>query len=308
MCSIRSKRPLLLAVVVCAFVARAEHSFGQDGVAIRHVSVIPMDRDNVLVDRTVVVEGGRITQVASDSNAAIPDNARVVDGTGRYLIPGLVDMHVHVNWEDSLPQFLVHGVTTVRNMSGYSSHRRWQREIEAGERIGPTIFSACRTIDGSPRHPLFPNQEETVTVQQAEAAVERAHAEGWQFIKVYNSLSREVYHTILDRARVPVVGHVSVPGWPGSGLGGSSTLDRTSAGIRAMASTGRTGPGHDDPGTRADVADSRRPENAGGRTADRRIGCVELPDDGSLRSASPAGGLRQRPAERVVSLRVGSTD
>jgi len=200
-----------LCVIAILSGTAAVPAFAQDRIAIRNVTVISMDDSGVLDDHTVVVEDGRITQVAPDSRVAIPDGAQVIDGKGKYLIPGLVDMHVHVNWEDSLLQFLVHGVTTVRNMAGFPNHRRWRREIESGERLGPTIFSACRPIDGDTPHRLFPNRVPTVTVEQAEAAVQRAHTEGWQFIKVYDSVSPDVYNTILATAKVPVIGHVPFP-------------------------------------------------------------------------------------------------
>ena len=85
------------------------------------VHVVPMDREHVLEDRTVLVRGDRIVRIGPAGDVAVPAGAAVIDGRGKYLMPGLADMHVHVWCEGDLLLYVANGVTTVRNMSGAQS-------------------------------------------------------------------------------------------------------------------------------------------------------------------------------------------
>ena len=179
-------------------------------VAFQGVTVVPMDGPTLMPDFTVVVRDGRITQLGPVQDVTVPDDAVVIEGEGRYLMPGLADMHVHLVRQENLTLLLANGVTTVRNMWGSPlAVLDWREAVARGELPGPRIYSASRGLDGSP--PAWP---ETIVVEDAAAArlaVEREAARGFDFIKVYNSLNREAYDAIVERARqlgVPVVGHV----------------------------------------------------------------------------------------------------
>jgi imidazolonepropionase-like amidohydrolase len=117
----------------------------QQPVAITNVTVISMADTTAHRARTVIVRAGRIAEVGPASSVRVPAGARVVDGTGRYLIPGLVDMHVHTSKTraSALGLFVAHGVTTVRDQgSEHAEVLGWRREIRAGTRVGPRMFIA----------------------------------------------------------------------------------------------------------------------------------------------------------------------
>ena len=106
-------------LLVLASHALGAATSGPDEVtAFAHVNVVPMDREIVLVDMTVVVRDGKIVAVGRSEDVGVPPGATVVDGAGKYLLPGLMDMHVHVKEQRHLGRYLAYGVTTVRNMHG----------------------------------------------------------------------------------------------------------------------------------------------------------------------------------------------
>jgi imidazolonepropionase-like amidohydrolase len=127
-------------------------------------------------------------------------------------MPGLADMHVHLEYFDRDTQlllFLANGVTTVRNMDGRPNILSWQRRIADGALVGPTIFTAGAILEGKP--PLRDDNRVVETPAQAEAAVEEQKRAGYDFVKVYHTLSRETYEAIVAAARkhgLSVVGHV----------------------------------------------------------------------------------------------------
>jgi imidazolonepropionase-like amidohydrolase len=117
------------------------------------VNVIPMDTETVLVGYTVVVEGGEIAAVGPSADVDIPSGAVVIDASDAYLIPGLADMHVHLNLDpnpDFMRLFLAEGVTTIRNLNALPDHLEWRDQVLRGERIGPTIYTSGPVIVGPP--------------------------------------------------------------------------------------------------------------------------------------------------------------
>lgn len=178
-------------------------------VAFVGVKVIPMVRDEILEDMTVIVANGRIGDMGSAASIKVPEGALVIDGDGKYLMPGLVDMHVHTWHERELTLFVANGVTTVRNMFGAPMHVKWREEIERGTRFGPTIYTAGPIVDGKPAH--WPNSREVSTSEEARRAVLEHVEGGYDFLKVYNGLSGEVYSALVKAAKqssLPVVGHI----------------------------------------------------------------------------------------------------
>ncbi|HEY3170162.1 MAG TPA: amidohydrolase family protein [Thermoanaerobaculia bacterium] len=172
------------------------------------MSVLPIDRDEVLADQTVIVEGDRIATLGPTGSVAIPADARRIDAYGRYLMPGLIDMHVHIR-ERELAAYVANGITSVRNMWGYVELPDIMRRIESGAVVGPTIYSASPGFDAPP--PYWPQTQIIDDPAQADALVAAQVANGWLFIKVYQKLRPPVYDAILDAARargIRVVGHV----------------------------------------------------------------------------------------------------
>ena len=209
---------LLLALTSCATTARSAPAAD---LAITHVGVIDVEDGRVLADRTVLVRGNRIVAVAPASDVAVPADARVIDGRGRFLIPGLWDMHTHVvaegNWRWRFPQYLAHGVTGLRNMgvtgedSAVALAVALRRRVAAGEVEGPRLVTAGPLIDGAPA--VWPKSLVVTTAAEGRRAVDSLADAGVDFVKVYNRLSRDAYLAIAEQSRrrgIPFVGHVPI--------------------------------------------------------------------------------------------------
>lgn len=176
---------------------------------IRHANVVPMtERDvSVLEDHAVLVRGDTIVWVGPDGER--PRDAAVVevDAGGRFLLPGLIDLHAHVS-EAHLPLFLANGVTAVREMNGSAAHLRMRAEIDAGERRGPRMSVASPLLtdqDWSVRHVRVPDADSARTL------VDRLAEAGFDWLKIYDGLSAEVYAALVAGARehgLPLTGHI----------------------------------------------------------------------------------------------------
>jgi vacuolar-type H+-ATPase subunit F/Vma7 len=224
---------LFILLIFVTFGSQAGPRAGEaidSAIIFRNVSVVPMDSERVLPNQTVVVKNGNIIAIGEAERLAIPANAVVIDGSGKYLLPGLADMHVHTDPSD-FPLFLANGITTVREMNGSADHLKWRTQLASGELLGPRLFVASTMIAGEKqryRHVLVSNPNEAAKVVK-EFAEQR-----YDFIKVYNGLSREVYDQIIQTAReakIPVVGHipkqlVSIMRWRVA-RNPSSTLNRS---------------------------------------------------------------------------------
>ena len=179
-------------------------------LAIEDVAVVPMDRDTVIPHQTVVIDRGRIAAMGPAGSVQIPGGARRIDGRGRYVMPALTDMHVHLSAGD-LDAYLASGIGTVRNMWGHAAITRIRGKIESGTRRGPRIHSASPGLDGTP-----PQWQATVIVTAAESAAvavrrESEREDGWEIIKVYSRLSPAVFDAIMQEVRarkLVAVGHV----------------------------------------------------------------------------------------------------
>jgi hypothetical protein len=203
-----------------------------------------MTRDTVLHDMTVFVRGEQIVRISHASRTPIPPGTRVVEGRGRWLMPGLADAHAHLvvtigakpdlraKWQNINEQLLLlglaQGVTTVLELGGVGlgpdpDHvlPELRSDIAAGRRSGPTVYLASAKANDS-----------TLTREQGMRLVDSARADGYNLIKVYNALSREGYRGIMLRAKqldIPVVGHVvrsmGLEGTLGSGQRGIAHLE-----------------------------------------------------------------------------------
>jgi imidazolonepropionase-like amidohydrolase len=185
---------------------------------ISHVAVIDPASGAVRTDMTVVVEGSRITGVGPSAGATTRDGAREVDGTGRFLIPGLWDMHVHAlfgDWtpggrEVVLPLLLANGVTGARDMGSDLDPILQAREATArGTGIGPRLVVSGPMLDGP--KPQFPASIAISTPEDGRKAVAMLQARGVDFIKLQSLVPRDAYFAIADESRkrhIPFVGHV----------------------------------------------------------------------------------------------------
>jgi len=187
-------------------------------LAIIHVTVINTNGSAPQPDSTVVIDGSRISAVGAFSSTTIPAGARIIEASGKFLIPGLTDMHLHLTGagepagsrEFILPLLVANGVTTVRDMGGIvASLKQLRHEIDSGERLGPQIFFTGPYLDGNP-----PSFQPSIVVQdaaEARNAVQRLKFEGVDFIKVQSRLQPEAYFAIAQEAQkggMRFVGHV----------------------------------------------------------------------------------------------------
>ncbi|UCC97248.1 MAG: amidohydrolase family protein [Phycisphaerales bacterium] len=178
-------------------------------IAFVNVSVVPMDRERILPGQTVIVRADRISEIGPADTTDIPEGALRIDGRDKYLMPGLVDMHVHQAHDAQLILFIANGVTAVRNMWGTQYNLTLRERIERGGLVGPTIYTTGPLLDGNP--PIWPQSTVVETPEQADEVVAEDKEAGYGFIKVYSRLTTEVYDAIVDAGTkhgIPVVGHV----------------------------------------------------------------------------------------------------
>jgi cytosine/adenosine deaminase-related metal-dependent hydrolase len=181
-------------------------------VVIENVTVIPMDSEHILEGNTVVIENGRIAHMGANGEVEIPVDAHIVEGEGRFLIPGLSDMHTHI-WgaENDLLLYLANGVTTIRTMGSEPSViLEWRDQIRNGNRVGPNIWAWWPSIEDtlSPFADSEGMEEWSSdggvriihTPEEAEALVAEAAALGVDGIKSHGITSSENYLALLESA------------------------------------------------------------------------------------------------------------
>jgi len=186
--------------------------------AVTHVTVIDVRSGLAKPDMTAVLFQGRIESVGPAAAAHVGRSARIIDGRGRYLIPGLWDMHVHEgDNERALRLMLAAGITGVRDMgSDVEKLREARRRLRTGEWTGPRLVFAGPMLEGPPSEAASDTWI-VRTPEEATRAVKLLASEGVDFIKVHDNLARDTYRAIADAARtsgLPFAGHVSASTTP----------------------------------------------------------------------------------------------
>ena len=202
---------LIISLLVGSLMGQSHPHVPQASVVIRNVTVIDTINGAARPDMTVTIIGDRIAEIEESSNAAIPRVAHVLDGRGKFLIPGLWDMHVHPHGKEYLALFVANGVTGIRIMWGSPEDHEWRKEIEAGKLLGPRMVIASPIIDGP--QPYWPGSVSVSSKSEAQDAVDTAKNEGADFVKVYQFLPQEEYFAIADESRkegIPFEGHVPI--------------------------------------------------------------------------------------------------
>ncbi|MEK6405686.1 MAG: amidohydrolase family protein [Acidobacteriota bacterium] len=212
----------LMALASIAVLAPAQ-SLQLSYVALMHVTVIDGTGAPPLTDVTVIIVGYRIAQIGKTSVVSMPSRARIVDGRGKFLIPGLWDMHAHPDdpelWpvnpppkdkESLLTLLIANGVTGIRDMGGdLSLLQDWRKRAGAGTMIGPHIKACGPLLDGP--KPMWPGSTAISNGDQARQAVRDLKNARADFVKVYSLLPREAYFAIADESKklgIPFAGHV----------------------------------------------------------------------------------------------------
>ena len=216
---------LLLAFLAALFLFAASPAHAQQAAApfdarpaisIAYVNVVDVERGVILADMRVEVRNGRITFVGKeDRRLGRPTPDLLINGSGKYLIPGLWDMHIHSAYPlfPALmgPQYVANGVTGVREMFGdLAVVRQWRATSAGADTIWPRIVAAGHIMDGQP--PIWPTSVVAVTEADGRRLVDSLKAAGADFIKVYSLLPRAAYLGVAARAKevgIPFAGHVS---------------------------------------------------------------------------------------------------
>jgi len=213
----RSAAILLLSLVSVITLVSCSSSLPA-AIAITHVTVIDATGAAPQPDSNVILAGSRILAVGPSVSTAIPRGAKTIDGSGKFLIPGLADMHLHLTGagepsgsrEFIFPLLVANGIATVRDMGGNVEYLKELRaEIDSGKRVGPQIYFTGPYLDGNP-----PSFQPSIVVQnaaEAAAAVRKLKGEGVDFIKVQSRLQPEAYYAIARESlkrNIRFVGHV----------------------------------------------------------------------------------------------------
>ncbi len=271
----------------------------EGGFAILHASVVPMDGERVLRDQVVLVAGDRIAAVGPAGTVAIPSSAGIIDARGAYVLPGLIDMHVHIR-SGELEAYVDNGITSVRNMWGYSALPATMADVVAGRRVGPAIYSASPGLDGTPA--VWPETQIVDDPSTAQAVVDVQVAAGWRWIKVYTSLSAASYDAITAAARnrgIRTIGHVPLRVTLEHALdSGQLSIEHLGGYDRALSRTGQS-----NAAAWADIDASRIPALAARTAAAGTWNCPTLAIYAIIADSLPAGTRDRVVANRGAVVR-----
>lgn len=228
------------AVLISALLAPARPTqAAPQPVLFRDVNVVPMTDESLLQARDVLVTNGKIQSIAPAGTVQAPADALIVNGSGRYLMPGLAEMHAHLPPRareqealDILLLYVAHGVTTIRGMLGDPWHPQLRQQLERQEVFGPRLFTAGPSFNGN----------SAPDIQTAQRMVREQAAAGYDFLKLHPGLKRDVFDAIaasaLD-AKITFQGHVSIDvGVPHALQAKQRAIDHLDGYVMALADPG----------------------------------------------------------------------
>jgi hypothetical protein len=199
---------LLLTVVTVNAFCQSPQDTRQTTIIFTNVNVVPMDSERVIENQEVVVKGGKIVSIKKASKGKPESNAMFIDGRGKYLLPGLAEMHAHVPPVDDIEPmkkvlllFAVNGVTTIRGMLGHPRHLELRSKLQSGEILGPKFYTSGPSFNG----------QSVKSPEDAERMVKEQKAAGYDFLKIHPGITRENFDVLAKTARaekIPFAGHV----------------------------------------------------------------------------------------------------
>ncbi|WP_153799222.1 amidohydrolase family protein [Foetidibacter luteolus] len=204
------KSPLLvIAVALLLLSCNAQQKTGKGTETVfKSVNVIPMDTETVLADQDVVISDGKITGMGNTRSVDYSKDAVIINAKGKYLIPGLAEMHAHVPPIDDIEPmkevlllFAVNGVTTIRGMLGHPRHIELRNKVNSGEILGPKFYTSGPSFNG----------QTVPTPQAAEALVREQKSAGYDFLKIHPGIKKEPFAALVKTAKevgIPIAGHV----------------------------------------------------------------------------------------------------
>lgn len=179
----------------------------ETSVLIKNVHVIPMTKDTVLRNKSVLIKNGKIVRVDS----IIPEiDVKVIDGNGKYLSPGLIDVHVHVWDKQELGLYLANGVTAVRNAWGMPFHLRFKKQINNNELLGPLFITTTPKLTGA-KNASF-DQLGIKDPKHAHELINEYHEDGYDLIKTYAGVPEDIFDVVIEESEkndMPIVAHPS---------------------------------------------------------------------------------------------------
>lgn len=204
-------------LLLILFVALTSSAFAQDlvsnrqrDIVFRGVNVVPMDRERVIDNQTVVVRNGRITAMSNEGSVTVPANALVVDAKGKFLTPGWAEIYAYVPpiddiepMKEVLTLYLANGSTTIRGILGHPKHLELRSKINSGEILGPHFYATGPSVNG----------QTVKTVARGAEMVREQKAAGYDSLKLHPGLTTETFPAIAKTAQevgIPFVGHVSL--------------------------------------------------------------------------------------------------
>lgn len=181
----------------------------QQEIVFQSVNVVPMDRETILENYDVVIKDGKIKAMGKSKSLKFDQTALVINAQGKFLIPGLAEMHAHVPPVDDLNPmkevvmlFALNGITTIRGMLGHPRHLELRKKIEDGEILGPKFYSSGPSLNGN----------SVKSVEDGIRMVKEQKAAGYDFLKLHPGLTRNNFDAIVKTAnevKIPFAGHVS---------------------------------------------------------------------------------------------------
>ena len=205
-------RPTLTFLfILCSLISFAQQpiSNADKAIVITGVNVIPMDREILLNNQDVVVKDGKIVAMGEAGKVSIPSNATRIDGKGKYLMPGLAEMHAHMPPVNNLEPmketarlFALHGITTIRGMLGHPFHLQLREQLNKGALLGPRFYTSGPSFNGN----------SVKSASQGEQMVRDQKQAGYDFLKLHPGLTPETFGAIskiANQIRIPFAGHVS---------------------------------------------------------------------------------------------------
>jgi len=198
-----------LAAILAPAAAAAAPAPKAGAYAITGVTIVPMDRERLIPDQTVIVRNGRIAAIGPAKQTRVPAGATRIEGRGRYLMPGLAEMHAHVppgaadvQWtQDVLFLYAANGITFARSMLGAPHHLQLRAQVERGEILSPRLYLSGPSLNGN----------SVASPDEARRMVREQKAAGYDTLKIHPGLDRPRYDAIAETARqvgISFGGHV----------------------------------------------------------------------------------------------------
>ncbi len=198
-----------LYFLTLAFLAFSCTKAQEADFAFTNVNLLTMESEAILANQTVLVKGGKIIAIGNTKDISTSASTEIIDGTGKYLMPGLAEMHAHIPGnqnmdllEETLFLYLSNGITTIRGMLGQPYHIELRNKVLTGEVLGPRIYTSGPSINGN----------SVRTIEEAQTKVRAQKEAGYDFLKMHPGLTLENFNAVVATANevgIPFAGHVS---------------------------------------------------------------------------------------------------